>query len=44
MAIIQLLNVSNISSDELEDWGPVPQPISDTASRLPGRIINEHPV
>jgi len=43
MAIKQQKNVADIPSDELEDWGPVPQPVSDTISQLRGRIINENP-
>ena len=43
MAIKQVKNVADIPSDELEDWGPVPQSISETVSHLRGRIINENP-
>ncbi len=43
MAIKQVKNVADIPSDELEDWGAVPQPISETVLHLRGRIINENP-
>jgi uncharacterized cupin superfamily protein len=43
MAIKQTKSVADIPSSELEDWGPVPQPISETISQLSGIIINEHP-
>ena len=43
MAVKQVKNVADIPSDELEDWGAVPQPISETVSHLRGRIINENP-
>ena len=43
MAIKQVSNVANIPSSELDDWGPVPQPISETISQLRGQIIYEHP-
>ena len=42
MAIKQVQNVANIPSEALEDWGPVPQPISDTVSQLSGLVINEN--
>ena len=43
MAIKQTKSVADIPSSDLEDWGPVPQPISETVSQLSGIIINEHP-
>jgi uncharacterized cupin superfamily protein len=43
MAIKKVENVANIPSGELDDWGPVPQPVSEIVSRLRGRIINENP-
>ena len=43
MAIKQVNNVAGIPSSELEDWGAVPQPVSETISQLRGRIINENP-
>ncbi len=42
MAIKQVKNVADIPSEELDDLGPVPQPISETVSQLRGRIINEN--
>ncbi len=42
MAIKQVKNVADIPSEELDDWGPVPQPIYETVSQLRGRIINEN--
>ena len=43
MAIKQVKSVADIPSNELDDWGPVPQPISEIVSQLRGRIINENP-
>jgi uncharacterized protein len=43
MAIKQLKNVSNIPSSELDDWGAVPEPVSEQISQLRGLIINENP-
>ena len=42
MAIKQEKSVADIPSSELEDWGPVPEPVSETVSHLRGRIINEN--
>ena len=35
MAIKPLKNVADIPSEELDDWGPVPQPVSDEVSQKP---------
>jgi uncharacterized cupin superfamily protein len=43
MAIKQAKNIAGIPSDELDDWGPVQEPISETVSHMRGRIINENP-
>jgi len=43
MAIKQVKNVADIPSNELDDWGPVPEPVSEMISQLRGRIINENP-
>ncbi len=43
MAIKQVKNVADIPSSELDDWGPVPEPVSEQISHLRGRIINENP-
>jgi len=43
MAIKQVKNVAQIPSAELDDWGPVPKPISEQISQLSGIIINENP-
>ena len=43
MAIKPVKGVADIPSNELDDWGPVPQPISDVVSHLRGRIINQNP-
>lgn len=43
MAIKHVKRVADIPSDDLEDWGPVPQPISERVSHLRGRIIDAHP-
>lgn len=43
MAIKHINNVANIPSTELDDWGPVPKPISEQVSQLRGLIINENP-
>ena len=42
MAIKQVKGVADIPSADLDDWGPVPQPISQQVSLLRGRIINEN--
>ena len=41
MAIKPVQDVANIPSSDLDDWGPVPQPISEQVSQLRGLIINE---
>ena len=41
MAIKQTKNVADIPTGELDDWGPVELPISETVSQLRGIIINE---
>ncbi len=43
MAIKSAQDVANIPSSDLDDWGPVLQPISEQVSQLRGRIINENP-
>ncbi len=43
MAIKQVKSVADIPSSELDDWGPVPEPVSELISQLRGRIINENP-
>ncbi|GAB5413567.1 MAG: cupin domain-containing protein [Congregibacter sp.] len=42
MAVRQVNAVADIPSEELDDWGPVGLPISETVSQLRGLIINEH--
>lgn len=42
MAIKQVQNVANIPTSELEDWGPVPEPISKQISHLKGLVVNEN--
>lgn len=42
MTIKQIKNVAEILSTELDDWGPVPKPISEQISKLRGIIINEN--
>ena len=42
LAIETVKSVADIPSAELDDWGPVPQPVSDQISLLRGRIINEN--
>ena len=42
MAVKQVKTVASIPSNELDDWGPVELPISETVSQLRGRILNEH--
>ena len=42
MAIKQVNAVAKITSEELDDWGPVELPISEQVSQLRGIIINEH--
>ena len=42
MSIKQVKAVADIPSAELDDWGPVELPISETVSQLRGLIINEH--
>ncbi len=39
MAIKQEKDVANIPSSELDDWGPVPEPVSEQISQLRGIII-----
>jgi len=43
MAVKQVKNVAEIPSEELDDWGPVELPISETVSQLRGVIVNENP-
>ncbi len=43
MAIKQVKSVADIPSSDLDDWGAVPEPVSETVSQLRGRIINENP-
>ena len=43
MAIKLVAAVANIPTAELDDWGPVPEPISEQISQLKGLIINENP-
>jgi len=43
MAVKQAKNIAGIPSEELDDWGPVQEPISETVSHMRGRIINENP-
>ncbi len=43
MATKQVKSVAEIPSSELDDWGPVPEPVSELISQLRGRIINENP-
>jgi len=38
----QVKGVADIPSDELDDWGPVQEPISEAVSHMRGRIINEN--
>ena len=42
MAIIQLTQINEIPSEELEDWGPVELPISELVSQLSGVIISDN--
>ena len=42
MAIKQVKNVADIPSSELDDWGPVPESVSETVYQLRGLIINEN--
>lgn len=42
MAITQLKHCNNIATAELDDWGPVPFPISEQVSQLSGRFISEN--
>jgi uncharacterized cupin superfamily protein len=42
MAIKQVKSVASIPSADLDDWGPVPKPVSDQVSHLRGLIINEN--
>ena len=42
MAIKQVTGVAEIPSSELDDWGPVPEPVSETVSQLRGIFINEN--
>ena len=41
MAIKQIKNVAEILAKDLDDWGPVPKPLSEQISTLRGIIINE---
>jgi len=43
MAIKQVKDVALIPSSELDNWGPVAEPISEQVSQLKGIIINENP-
>ena len=43
MAIKQVKKIADIPSSELDDWGPVPEPVSTQISHLRGRVINENP-
>ena len=43
MAIKQLKNPAAIPSEDLEDWGPVEEPLSERVSQLRGISLNEHP-
>lgn len=42
MTIRQLKQCNSIPSEELEDWGPVPLPVSEQVSHLRGRIFSEN--
>lgn len=42
MAVKQVVAVADIPSEELDDWGPVELPLSETVSRLRGVVINEN--
>jgi len=42
MAAKQVKAVADIPSSELDDWGPVELPISETVSQLRGAVINEY--
>ena len=42
MAIKQVKNVADIPSQDLDDWGAVPEPVSEQISLLRGIIINEN--
>ena len=42
MSINQLKNCPGIPSDQLDDWGPVPQPVSEQVSHLSGLVICEN--
>ena len=42
MAVIQLKQCDKILSEDLDDWGPVQLPLSETVSQLSGKIISEN--
>ena len=42
MAIKRLKHCSNIPTEELDDWGPVPKPLDEPVSQLSGIIISEN--
>ena len=42
MAITQLKHCNEIPSQALDDWGPVPEPVSDQISHLSGLVISEN--
>ena len=42
MAVKQVKDVANIPTSELDDWGPVPEPVSEQVSHLRGLVINEN--
>ena len=42
MAIKKLAQCGRIPSSELEDWGPVPEPIGEPVSHLSGKVISEN--
>ncbi|MEM7741280.1 MAG: cupin domain-containing protein [Pseudomonadota bacterium] len=42
MAVKQMKAPVDIPSSELEDWGPVPEPIGEPVSHLRGLTLNEN--
>ena len=42
MAIIQSKQCNKIPATQLDDWGPVPQPLGEPVSHLSGKIISEN--
>ena len=42
MAITQLKHCNIIPVEQLDDWGPVPQPLGEPISQLAGVIIGEN--